>query len=201
MRGMTLCHDHRGRWLNMPVFTLCVCVWVSNDDPLSHHSMINELVVIQLSLSRDLWDDCADICSPVVPPITPAEMDDFEVEVKASDENVIAGQSFNITCVDSSGHGFQQQWLHPKKQARIGFFSCLCFLEIQFSILYGFIRPFGLSCTISFNPLSRVHVISNPAALSLKLANNGLGPKPSSGKRNIALRMALSGYKVCVRTA
>ena len=57
------------------------------------------------------------------------------------------------------------------------------------------------SCTISFNPLSYFYVISYPAALSLKLENNGFGPKPSSGKWNIALRTALSGHKVCVRKA
>ncbi|XP_060884998.1 platelet-derived growth factor receptor alpha [Labrus mixtus] len=47
----------------------------------------------------------------------PAEMEDFSVEVKASEETVRAGQSFNITCVAPAGPGFQQQWLHPKKQA------------------------------------------------------------------------------------
>ncbi|KAI4828770.1 hypothetical protein KUCAC02_022846 [Chaenocephalus aceratus] len=47
----------------------------------------------------------------------PAEMDNFDVEVKASEETVRAGQSFNITCVAPIGLDFQQQWLHPKKQA------------------------------------------------------------------------------------
>ncbi|KAG7513222.1 hypothetical protein JOB18_002009 [Solea senegalensis] len=48
---------------------------------------------------------------------TPEEMDDFNVEVKASEETVRAGQPFNITCMAPTGLGFQQQWLHPKKQA------------------------------------------------------------------------------------
>ncbi|XP_033476966.1 platelet-derived growth factor receptor alpha [Epinephelus lanceolatus] len=48
---------------------------------------------------------------------TPAEMEDFNVEVKASGEVLRAGQPFNITCVAPAGLGFQQQWLHPKKQA------------------------------------------------------------------------------------
>ncbi|KAM3620154.1 uncharacterized protein V6R79_018966 [Siganus canaliculatus] len=42
---------------------------------------------------------------------------DFDVEVKASEEMVRAGQPFDITCVAPAGPGFQQQWLHPKKQA------------------------------------------------------------------------------------
>lgn len=47
----------------------------------------------------------------------PAAVEDFTVEVKASEESVRAGQPFNITCVAPAGLGFQQQWLHPKKQA------------------------------------------------------------------------------------
>ncbi|XP_053286553.1 platelet-derived growth factor receptor alpha [Pleuronectes platessa] len=47
----------------------------------------------------------------------PADMEDFTVEVKASEESVRAGQPFNITCIAPAGLGFQQQWLHPKKQA------------------------------------------------------------------------------------
>nr|XP_046248139.1 platelet-derived growth factor receptor alpha [Scatophagus argus] len=46
-----------------------------------------------------------------------AEMEDFSVEVKASEETVRAGQPFNVTCVTPPGLSFQQQWLHPKKQA------------------------------------------------------------------------------------
>lgn len=135
------------------------------------------------------------------PSVAPAEMEDFDVEVKASEETVRAGEPFSVTCVAPTGLGFQQQWLHPKKQARMQPFPFLCVSEFQFSLLYGFIPLSCLSCTISFNPLSCFHVISYPAALSLKLANNGFGSKPSSGKWNIALRMALSGYKVCVRKA
>ncbi|KAG7228764.1 hypothetical protein INR49_008542 [Caranx melampygus] len=58
--------------------------------------------------------------SPVytVEPEAPMEMKDFNVEVKASEENVRAGQPLNITCTAPTGLGFQQQWLHPKKQAR-----------------------------------------------------------------------------------
>ncbi|XP_056234026.1 platelet-derived growth factor receptor alpha [Seriola aureovittata] len=47
----------------------------------------------------------------------PAKQEDFGVEVKASEESVRAGQPLNITCVAPTGPGFQQQWLHPKKQA------------------------------------------------------------------------------------
>ncbi|XP_031167585.1 platelet-derived growth factor receptor alpha [Sander lucioperca] len=47
----------------------------------------------------------------------PLDTEDFDVEVKASGETVRAGQPLNITCVAPPGLGFQQQWLHPKKQA------------------------------------------------------------------------------------
>ncbi|XP_016886800.1 platelet-derived growth factor receptor alpha isoform X3 [Cynoglossus semilaevis] len=47
----------------------------------------------------------------------PEEMEDFSVEVKASDENVRVGQPFFIICMAPTGPTFQQQWLHPKKQA------------------------------------------------------------------------------------
>ncbi|CAK6956108.1 platelet-derived growth factor receptor alpha [Scomber scombrus] len=46
-----------------------------------------------------------------------AEVEDFDVDVKASEETVRAGQPFNITCTAPAGLGFQQQWLHLKKQA------------------------------------------------------------------------------------
>ncbi len=57
------------------------------------------------------------MCSLVVPP-GPVGMEDFDVEVKASEEMVRAGQPFNVYCIAPTGLGFQQQWLHPKKQAR-----------------------------------------------------------------------------------
>ncbi|XP_075943395.1 platelet-derived growth factor receptor alpha [Anarhichas minor] len=47
----------------------------------------------------------------------PEEVEDFDVEVKASGETVRAGQPFNVTCVAPTGFNFHQQWLHPKKQA------------------------------------------------------------------------------------
>lgn len=40
------------------------------------------------------------------------------MEVRASEETVRAGQPFNLTCTGPPGPGFQQQWLHPKSQAR-----------------------------------------------------------------------------------
>ncbi|KAL6107560.1 pdgfra [Pungitius sinensis] len=46
------------------------------------------------------------------------EVEDFDVEVKASGELVRAGEPFNVTCVAPSGPNFQQQWLHLKRQAR-----------------------------------------------------------------------------------
>ncbi|KAM9848951.1 platelet-derived growth factor receptor alpha [Aulostomus maculatus] len=46
-----------------------------------------------------------------------AEVRDFEVEVKASEDTVRAGLPFSIICIASGGLEFQQQWLHPKKQA------------------------------------------------------------------------------------
>lgn len=100
------------------LFSLCVCVMTtSNDDLLSHRSVINELMVIKLSLCWDPCDDSAHICSLVVP-LDLSEIEDFDVEVRASEETVRAGQPFNITCVTPTGLGFLQQWLHPKKQAR-----------------------------------------------------------------------------------
>ncbi|XP_076008962.1 platelet-derived growth factor receptor alpha [Genypterus blacodes] len=45
------------------------------------------------------------------------EVEDFHVEVKASEETVRGGQPLNITCVAPAGPAFQQQWLHPRKQA------------------------------------------------------------------------------------
>ena len=41
----------------------------------------------------------------------------FQVEVGASEEAVRLGQALNITCLVPLGPAFQQQWLHPKKQA------------------------------------------------------------------------------------
>ncbi|XP_062306427.1 platelet-derived growth factor receptor alpha [Osmerus eperlanus] len=41
----------------------------------------------------------------------------FQVEVGASEEAVRLGQAVNITCLAPPGPAFQQQWLHPKKQA------------------------------------------------------------------------------------
>lgn len=55
--------------------------------------------------------------------------------------------------------------------------------------LYGFkvnqLQLFGPSFLIFFILMSQFHVVSYPAALSLKLANNGFGPKPSSGGSGI----------------
>lgn len=51
----------------------------------------------------------------------PEEVEDFDVEVKASDETVTVGQPFLITCIGPAGQGFDQQWLHPKKQATEAF--------------------------------------------------------------------------------
>ncbi|XP_018588678.1 platelet-derived growth factor receptor alpha isoform X2 [Scleropages formosus] len=45
------------------------------------------------------------------------EGDDFHMEVRASQEAVLAGEPFNITCEVPAGAQYQQQWLHPKKQA------------------------------------------------------------------------------------
>lgn len=47
----------------------------------------------------------------------PIKVDDFEVEILASEETVRAGQPFSITCIVPAGSDFQQQWLHLKKQA------------------------------------------------------------------------------------
>ncbi|XP_028300005.1 platelet-derived growth factor receptor alpha isoform X2 [Gouania willdenowi] len=48
---------------------------------------------------------------------TPDQMKDFDVQVKASEESVRAGHTFNITCTAPSGSSYQQQWVHAKKQA------------------------------------------------------------------------------------
>ncbi|XP_063057400.1 platelet-derived growth factor receptor alpha isoform X2 [Engraulis encrasicolus] len=42
---------------------------------------------------------------------------DFTVTLKASEETVMAGDAFNITCTAPLGPQYQQQWLHPRKQA------------------------------------------------------------------------------------
>lgn len=47
----------------------------------------------------------------------PEVVDDFDVKVKASEDMVKAGQPFTVTCTAPHGLGFEQQWLHPKKQA------------------------------------------------------------------------------------
>lgn len=86
-------------------------------------------------------------------PLAPTELEDFEVEVKASGETVRAGQPFNITCVSPAGLNFHQQWLHPKKQAS-PFPVCLCvFFLFQFSLLSAFSSPLFPStpCHISMS--------------------------------------------------
>ncbi|KAL1022590.1 hypothetical protein UPYG_G00029630 [Umbra pygmaea] len=45
------------------------------------------------------------------------EIEDIHVEVKASAEGVRLGEPFNITCIAPLGPSYQQQWLHPRKQA------------------------------------------------------------------------------------
>ncbi|KAM4738553.1 platelet-derived growth factor receptor alpha [Anableps anableps] len=47
----------------------------------------------------------------------PEEVNDFEVEVKASEETVKVGQAFNISCSGPFGPAFHQQWIHLKTQA------------------------------------------------------------------------------------
>ncbi|XP_072294210.1 platelet-derived growth factor receptor alpha isoform X2 [Eucyclogobius newberryi] len=46
-----------------------------------------------------------------------AVLDDLQLEVKASDETLTAGQALDITCFVQGGSFLHQQWLHPKKQA------------------------------------------------------------------------------------
>ena len=77
--------------------------------------------------------------SLVVPVAPEEELDDFDVEVRASEESVRAGQPFNVTCVAPTGLGFQQQWLHPKKQARCSTFFFSVFKKHQ---------TLGLSCLV-----------------------------------------------------
>lgn len=92
----------------------------------------------------------------------PAETEDFDVDVKASEESVRAGQPFNVTCTGPPGPGFQQQWLHPKSQARCE------------ALGFGFL---GLAPRPSCPVTSGCHVgVSLPSpARNLKLANNGSG--------------------------
>lgn len=52
-----------------------------------------------------------------VVPLDSVEVEDFDVDVRASEETVRAGQPFSITCTVPAGLDFKQQWLHPKKQA------------------------------------------------------------------------------------
>lgn len=85
------------------------------------------------------------------------------MDVRASEETVRAGQPFNVTCTGPPGPGFQQQWLHPKSQAR---------RETLFLQNSGF----GFSAASSrYKCPPRLRVTSFPAALNLKLANNGFG--------------------------
>lgn len=51
-------------------------------------------------------------------PMEGKDFEDSDMEVIASEETLRAGQPFNITCIVPSGLDFQQQWLHPKKQAK-----------------------------------------------------------------------------------
>ncbi|XP_056131652.1 platelet-derived growth factor receptor alpha [Lampris incognitus] len=55
--------------------------------------------------------------SSVTYTIVPEDVEDFHVEVTASEESVRVGQPFNITCVAPSALASQQQWIHPRKQA------------------------------------------------------------------------------------
>ncbi|CAN9500997.1 unnamed protein product [Ophioblennius macclurei] len=45
------------------------------------------------------------------------DADDFQVEVRANEEMLRAGQPLDIICSAPSGQHYTQQWLHPKKQA------------------------------------------------------------------------------------
>ncbi|XP_031430244.1 platelet-derived growth factor receptor alpha isoform X2 [Clupea harengus] len=47
----------------------------------------------------------------------PVVKQDFQVTLKASDEAVMAREAFNLTCIAPLGPEYQQQWLHPLKQA------------------------------------------------------------------------------------
>lgn len=104
----------------------------------------------------------ADVCSALVP-AAPAETEDFGVDVEASEETVRAGQPFNVTCTGPPGPGFQQQWLHPKSQARP-----LDFFQGNFWVwLLCRLAPFLTSvCHVSVSLPSR----QSP---NLKLPNNG----------------------------
>lgn len=127
------------------------------------------------------------MCSLVVS-LAPAEMEDFDVEVKASEETVRAGQPFNVTCVSPTGLGFQQQWLHPKTQARRETFPFRESSVLSSSAASSIRSGSGLSAVLPYflQPRSPYfHVISFPAALSLKLANNGFGLKRGSSGSGI----------------
>ncbi|KAL2089879.1 hypothetical protein ACEWY4_014567 [Coilia grayii] len=47
----------------------------------------------------------------------PVVKQDFLVTLRASEETVMAGDAFTITCTAPLGPEYQQQWLHPRKQA------------------------------------------------------------------------------------
>lgn len=139
-------------WLHMHVCTLCVfvCVLVYN-----HSSAINQVTVIRLP--HVMWEIVLLINALAGPSLDPMEGKDFEdsdMEVIASEETLRAGQPFNITCIVPSGLDFQQQWLHPKKQARCSHFP-LCFpILIKFSLLYSLSHLSTSSCSVSFYPVS-----------------------------------------------
>ncbi|MED6292932.1 hypothetical protein CHARACLAT_005637 [Characodon lateralis] len=49
--------------------------------------------------------------------VEPQEVNDFEVEVKASKETVRVRQPFSVSCISPFGPAFHQQWIHLKTQA------------------------------------------------------------------------------------
>lgn len=70
------------------------------------------------------------------PPLEAEEVEDFDVEVKASEETVRAGQPLNISCIAPSGSDYHQYWLHSKKQVNsrvVGFFISNWFLCVASS--------------------------------------------------------------------
>ncbi|MEQ2208187.1 hypothetical protein XENOCAPTIV_012877 [Xenoophorus captivus] len=70
--------------------------------------------------------------------VEPQEVNDFEVEVKASKETVRVRQPFNVSCISPFGPAFHQQWIHLKTQARCSHF--LLFICIPVISNWSFLR-------------------------------------------------------------
>lgn len=57
----------------------------------------------------------------------------FNIQLRASTEDLKEGDAVNLTCETPPVNIFHQQWLHPQKQARPSSVFCFC---LSVSVLY-----------------------------------------------------------------